>query len=125
MWNRRASSMPVVSSKRPTAGSPRSRRARGSVPSKRCGARSRDVSASLRATTAVAFRSLRRKRNIMQIVFVLFDRFTALDAIGPYEVLQRLPGAEVVFAAKEAGVYRTDTKRLGIVADAPLSDVAR
>jgi putative intracellular protease/amidase len=61
----------------------------------------------------------------MQIVFVLFDRFTALDAIGPYEVLQRLPGAEVVFAAKEAGVYRTDTKRLGLVADASLRDVAR
>jgi len=60
----------------------------------------------------------------MQIVFVLFDRFTALDAIGPYEVLQRLPGAEVVFAAKETGVYRTDTKRLGLVADAALRDVA-
>jgi putative intracellular protease/amidase len=59
----------------------------------------------------------------MQIVFVLFDRLTALDAIGPYEVLQRLPGADVVFAAKEAGVYRTDTKKLGLVADVALSDV--
>src|SRR3974390_19350 len=59
----------------------------------------------------------------MQIVFVLFDRLTALDAIGPYEVLQRLPGADVVFAAKEAGVYRTDTKKLGLVADVALRDV--
>ena len=31
----------------------------------------------------------------MQIAIVLFERLTALDAIGPYEVLQRLPGAEV------------------------------
>ena len=33
----------------------------------------------------------------MKIAIALFDRFTALDAIGPYEVLSRLPGAEVVF----------------------------
>jgi len=37
----------------------------------------------------------------MEIVFVLFDRITALDAVGPYEVLQRLPGAEVKFAAAD------------------------
>ena len=28
-----------------------------------------------------------RLRSIMQIVIVLFDRFTALDAVGPYQVL--------------------------------------
>ncbi len=61
----------------------------------------------------------------MQIVFVLFDRITALDAVGPYEVLQRLPGAEVMFAAKAAGEYRTDTRNLALVADARLSDVSR
>ena len=31
----------------------------------------------------------------MDIVIPLFDRFTALDAVGPYEVLSRLPGARV------------------------------
>ena len=31
----------------------------------------------------------------MDIAIVLYDRFTALDAIGPYEVLSRLPGASV------------------------------
>ena len=36
----------------------------------------------------------------MQIAIMLYDRFTALDAIGPYEVLSRLRGAEVVFAAE-------------------------
>src|SRR3954451_21864457 len=59
----------------------------------------------------------------MEIVFVLFDRITALDAIGPYEVLQRLPGAEVKFAGKQRGEYRTDTKSLALVADYALADV--
>jgi transcriptional regulator GlxA family with amidase domain len=61
----------------------------------------------------------------MEIVFVLFDRITALDAVGPYEVLQRLPGAEVKFAAKQRGEYRTDTKSLALVADYTLAEVAR
>jgi transcriptional regulator GlxA family with amidase domain len=59
----------------------------------------------------------------MEIVFVLFDRITALDAVGPYEVLQRLPGAEVKFIGKERGEYRTDTKSLALVADYALADV--
>ena len=33
----------------------------------------------------------------MQIAILLFDQVTALDAIGPYEVLNELPGAEVIF----------------------------
>ncbi len=44
----------------------------------------------------------------MRIVIPLFDRFTALDAVGPYEVLSRLPGAEVVFVATEPGPVRAD-----------------
>ena len=40
----------------------------------------------------------------MQIAIPLFDRFTALDAVGPYEVLSHLPGASVVFVAAERGV---------------------
>ena len=42
----------------------------------------------------------------MDIAIPLFDRFTALDAVGPYEVLQRLPGAEVTFVAARAGPGR-------------------
>jgi putative intracellular protease/amidase len=33
----------------------------------------------------------------MQIAVVLYDRVTALDAIGPYEILSRLPGASLVW----------------------------
>jgi putative intracellular protease/amidase len=59
----------------------------------------------------------------MQIAILLYDRFTALDAVGPYEVLSRLPGAEVTFTAKCPGLVRTDTRRLAINADAALEDV--
>ena len=59
----------------------------------------------------------------MQISIMLYDRFTALDAIGPYEVLSRLPDTTVVFAAERAGPVRTDSGMLGLVADASLADV--
>ena len=38
----------------------------------------------------------------MQIVIALFDRFTALDAVGPHQVLHHLPDADVIFAAERA-----------------------
>ena len=60
----------------------------------------------------------------MRIAITLFDRFTALDAVGPYEVLSRLPGADVVFVAERRGEHRTDTGALGLVADATLDEVA-
>jgi putative intracellular protease/amidase len=59
----------------------------------------------------------------MLITIPLYDRFTALDAVGPYEVLSRLPGAEVVFVAEEAGPVRTDTRALTMVAERALADV--
>ena len=59
----------------------------------------------------------------MQIAIPLFDRLTALDAVGPYEVLSRPPGAQVVFVAAEPGVYRTDTRMLGLTATASYDDV--
>jgi putative intracellular protease/amidase len=59
----------------------------------------------------------------MDIVIPLFDRFTALDAVGPYEVLSRLPGARVTFAAVEARPYTTETGMLTLTADAALSDL--
>lgn len=61
----------------------------------------------------------------MQLAIVLFDNLTALDAIGPYEVLSRVPGLDVTFVAHEAGVKRTDVGSLGLVADATLAEVPR
>ncbi|MFG2637893.1 DJ-1/PfpI family protein [Streptomyces sp. NPDC048362] len=59
----------------------------------------------------------------MQIAIVLFDRFTALDAVGPYETLGRLPDARTVFVAEESGPVRADTGSLAITADLPLAEV--
>ncbi len=58
----------------------------------------------------------------MQIAILIYDRLTALDAVGPYEVLSRLPEAEVTFVAQEPGPKRTDTGRLALMADAPLTE---
>ncbi len=41
----------------------------------------------------------------MDIAILIYDRFTALDAVGPYEVLSRLPGWQVTFVAEQAGLY--------------------
>ena len=59
----------------------------------------------------------------MRVVIPLYDGFTALDAVGPYEVLRCLPKSEVVFAAVEVGPVRNDTGSLGLVADVALADV--
>jgi transcriptional regulator GlxA family with amidase domain len=59
-----------------------------------------------------------------QIAILIFDGLTALDAIGPYEVLSRIPGHEVRFVAQEAGPKRTDTGALGVQADVSLTDVS-
>lgn len=59
----------------------------------------------------------------MKIAILLYENMTALDAIGPYEVLSRLPGAEVAFAAEKAGPVQTDTGFLRLVADHAIGDV--
>jgi len=59
----------------------------------------------------------------MNIKFLIFDKLTALDAVGPYEVLSRLPGSEVEFLAKEAGPKPTDTGMLSLVAARAFSEV--
>ncbi|MFG2888858.1 DJ-1/PfpI family protein [Streptomyces sp. NPDC048248] len=59
----------------------------------------------------------------MQIAILLYDRFTALDAVGPYEILGRIPGAQALFAGERTGPYRNDSGSLALVADAELSDV--
>ncbi|MEU6665144.1 DJ-1/PfpI family protein [Streptomyces sp. NPDC046727] len=59
----------------------------------------------------------------MQIAIVLYDRFTALDAVGPYETLGRLPDSETVFVAERTGPVRTDTGNLALTADRTLADV--
>lgn len=59
----------------------------------------------------------------MQIAIALFPRMTALDAIGPYEVLQRLPQFEVVFVGHQRGEIRTENGFLGLTVDATFAEV--
>jgi len=59
----------------------------------------------------------------MQIVIALYDRFTALDAVGPHQVLVHVPGAEVVFASERARGVSDETGTLTLAADAAFGDV--
>ena len=61
----------------------------------------------------------------MEIAIPLYDRFTALDAIGPYEVLSRLPDSRLTFVGTQAGPYKTDNGMLTILAEASLDDIPR
>jgi transcriptional regulator GlxA family with amidase domain len=56
----------------------------------------------------------------MDIAILIYDRLTALDAVGPYEVLSRMPDARVTFVAEQPGPKRTDTGALALIADATL-----
>lgn len=49
-----------------------------------------------------------------QIAIVLYPGMTALDAIGPYEVLRFLPGADVRFVGNEVGPVLTDSGVLAL-----------
>jgi transcriptional regulator GlxA family with amidase domain len=60
----------------------------------------------------------------MDIAILLYDRLTALDAIGPYEVLSRLPGASAKFVAVEPGPVKTDNGMLTLVAEGSLGDAS-
>ena len=59
----------------------------------------------------------------MQIAIPLFPRFTALDGIGPYEVLQRIPGYDITFIGHELGEVRSENGFLGITVDRVFEDM--
>jgi transcriptional regulator GlxA family with amidase domain len=59
----------------------------------------------------------------MQIAYLLYDRFTALDITGPHEVLNSVPGNESIFVAERAGPIRNESDTLSLVADASLAEV--
>jgi transcriptional regulator GlxA family with amidase domain len=59
----------------------------------------------------------------MQIAYLLYDRFTALDVIGPHDVLNSVPGNESIFVAEQAGPVRNESDTLSLVADATLDEV--
>jgi len=60
----------------------------------------------------------------VQVAILIFEKLTALDAIGPYEVLRSVPGWEVKFVGPEKGPLRTDSGALGLSADFGLDEVS-
>jgi len=56
-----------------------------------------------------------------KVAILIFDGLTALDAIGPYDVLRQVPGWEVTFVGKEAGAVRDEAGGLGLVADVAIA----
>jgi putative intracellular protease/amidase len=61
---------------------------------------------------------------VTSIAIPLFPRFTALDGIGPYEVLQRIPHFDVTFVGHRRGIVRSDNGMLGIEIDATFDELA-
>jgi putative intracellular protease/amidase len=61
----------------------------------------------------------------MIIAIGLYQGFTALDAIGPYEVLAYLPGTEIVICAEQAGLVDDHNDLLHFRVDATFADVPR
>jgi transcriptional regulator GlxA family with amidase domain len=59
----------------------------------------------------------------MEIAIPIYDGVTALDAIGPYEPLSRIPEADVRFVGVEAGPKKCDTRALSLVADYSVEEV--
>jgi transcriptional regulator GlxA family with amidase domain len=58
----------------------------------------------------------------VEIAILVYEHMTALDAVGPYEILSRLPGVETIVVGERRGPVRCDTQ-LALVADADLDEV--
>jgi transcriptional regulator GlxA family with amidase domain len=58
----------------------------------------------------------------MKIAILMFDEITALDAVGPYEVLSRIPGATVSWVSATPGLKRAKGG-LTFMADCSLADM--
>jgi transcriptional regulator GlxA family with amidase domain len=61
----------------------------------------------------------------MNVTLLLFEGLTALDAVGPYQVLSRMPGVDLRFVAPAAGLLRTDDRLLCLQVDSALEEVER
>jgi transcriptional regulator GlxA family with amidase domain len=59
----------------------------------------------------------------LKVAIPLFAKFTALDAVGPYEVLQRIPALDIVFVGHEHGEVRSENGMLGMTRDATFEEV--
>ena len=61
----------------------------------------------------------------LHVAIPLFPKFTALDAVGPYEVLQRIPTFDIVFVGHALGAVRSENGMLALHVDATFEEVPR
>ena len=61
----------------------------------------------------------------MEIVIYLYNGITALDAVGPYEVLSRIPDANVQFVGEKQGIIVSDSHFLKLVAEYEISEIEK
>lgn len=61
--------------------------------------------------------------NQITVAIPVFEKMTALDGIGPYEVLQRHPGIDIAFVGLERGEIRTENGFLGLIADVAFDEL--
>lgn len=59
----------------------------------------------------------------VQVAIPLYPRLTALDCIGPYEVLQRVPDIDITFVGEQRGEVRTENGMLGLTVDATYAEL--
>jgi transcriptional regulator GlxA family with amidase domain len=59
----------------------------------------------------------------LEAVFVLYEQMTALDLVGPYEVLASHPAVTALFAADRRGRVRCD-KGISLLADVAFTDIS-
>jgi transcriptional regulator GlxA family with amidase domain len=59
----------------------------------------------------------------IHVAIPLFPRLTALDAVGPYEVLQRIPNVDITFVGHARGEVRSENGMLGLTVDALFEEV--
>ncbi len=59
----------------------------------------------------------------LQVAIALFPQITALDGVGPYEVLQRIPSLDITFVGHQRGPVRTENGMLGLTADATFAEL--
>ena len=55
----------------------------------------------------------------MKVAYVVYPDFTALDLVGPYEVISRGPDVEVHFVASASGPVTTDCGLTVVPTDTP------
>jgi transcriptional regulator GlxA family with amidase domain len=61
----------------------------------------------------------------MQIALALYERFTALDIVGPFQTLAELPGVDAVFVAEHTGPVLDHTSRLSLTATVTFAEVTQ